>query len=79
MLLTLTIQTETNNQTVDIQVNSDNKIKDTLQLLTKKNIVTVPGNIREVYSIRNKEFTNTENSYEQGKIYTGDILRITDR
>lgn len=80
MLLTVTVQVDPDLKMVDIQVNSENYIIDTLRLLDSKGIIKagIAERCTEVYSIRNKEYIDTSKTFAQGNIYMGDILRLED-
>lgn len=78
MLLTVTIESPAEKRSVDIRVNSENYLKDTLELLSRRGILYA-GNLEErseIYSVRNKEFIRIGKTYEQGNIHSGDILKL---
>lgn len=77
MMLTLTIK-QNNRETFDIQVPSEQKIGDTIQVLYENNLIDMAQDIKEsiVWSVREHIQLNLEYSYEQNRVYTADILKI---
>lgn len=78
MKIALTITISKTNHCYDIQVNHEQKIRDTLEIL-KENLI--PGlkdteKIIYVRSMRTKRRINTELSYRQAGIYEGENLII---
>lgn len=68
--------------TADIQVNPQQKLAETLDIL--RNAGRLPQGLwgagTRIRSLRRKVFIPAEETYEQANIYTGDILElITDR
>lgn len=63
---------------IDIKVNSDQKIKDTLEILIQNGFLanSLTNKNRKVKSHRQEDFVNIEMTYNQEKIYYGDILYI---
>lgn len=76
-MLTLTIK-QNNRETFDIQVPSEQKIGDTIQVLYENNLIDMAQDIKEsiVWSVREHIQLNLEYSYEQNRVYTADILKI---
>ncbi len=77
MMLTLTIE-QNNREAFDIQVPSEQRIGDTIQVLYENNLIDMAQDIKEsiVWSVREHIQLNLEYSYEQNRIYTADILKI---
>lgn len=77
MMLTLTIK-QNNREAFDIQVPSEQKIGDTIQVLYENNLIDMAQDIKEsiVWSVRKNIQLNLEYSYEQNSVYTADILKI---
>lgn len=77
MMLTLTIE-QKHNEAFDIQVPSEQRIWDTLQVLSENDLIYLEGTITdyEVQSVRKSALLNLECSYEENAIYTADILKI---
>lgn len=78
MKIALTITVLKTNHSYDIQVNHEQKIKDTLEIL-KENLIPEladSGAILNVRSLRTKRRINTELTYRQIGIYEGDNLVI---
>lgn len=77
MMLTLTIK-QNNREAFDIQVPSEQKIGDTIQVLYENNLIDMAQDIKEsiVWSVRENIQLNMEYSYEQNRVYTADILKI---
>lgn len=61
---------------MDIQVNAEQKIIDTLQVLYQTGLIQDEdiGTAGYVYSERNKQIVNTQLTYKQAMIFNGDIL-----
>ena len=61
---------------MDIQVNAEQKIIDTLQVLYQAGLIQDEdiGTAGYVYSERNKQIVNTQLTYKQAMIFNGDIL-----
>lgn len=61
---------------MDIQVNEDQKIMDTLQVLSQAGLILNKDTVRagHIYSERNQQFVNTQLTYKQAMIFNGDIL-----
>lgn len=76
-MLTLTIK-QNNREAFDIQVPSEQKIGDTIQVLYENNLIDMAQDIKEsiVWSVRKNIQLNLEYSYEQNSVYTADILKI---
>lgn len=61
----------------DIMTDSENQIKDTLQILLEKGLLPKKAQeCREVYSVRRKRMVSVESTYVESGIYQGDILKI---
>lgn len=76
MIITITQIMGTHNKCMDIQVNEEQKIIDTLQVLYQTGLIQDEdiGTAGYVYSERNKQIVNTQLTYKQAMIFNGDIL-----
>lgn len=78
MRIILTVTILDTDYSLDIQVNEEQKIIDTLSVLSH-NLPTKSAPVSEikyVRSVRTKRRINTQYSYNQAKIHTGDHLLI---
>lgn len=78
MLMKLTWKLNDEKENLNVQVPSDQKMKDTLKIFVESGFLTEEEfeKIRIVRSTRKKERKNINLTYEQGHIYPGDILYI---
>lgn len=75
MRLTLTFTNETQTQMHDVQVNPQQKIKDTLDILMSAGVMdTFILSGKRVKSLRRGMFIPTEITYEAAQLFSGDIL-----
>ena len=65
-------------KSIDIKVNPEQKIADTLLILQENGFLCKSNNVtdRKVRSYRQADFVDTDKTYKQEKIYYGDILAI---
>lgn len=74
MQLTITLINKENDESIDLTVNEDQKIEDTLRILRENGMFnTSDGN----YSLRSQRFgisIEKEKTFKQARIYQGDIL-----
>lgn len=77
MIITLTIAQD-NKASFDIQVPSNQCIHNTLQILYENELLCFNPDKKKyrVFSWRTEEVLDIENSYEENKIFTADILKI---
>ncbi|MDY6323974.1 MAG: hypothetical protein SPL99_02765 [Catonella sp.] len=75
MQLTFTITDEDKGRSVDIRVNSAQKIEDTVKILDEAGVidVTAPYN---VFSVRKGRYVSSSSTFDEEKIYYGDILKL---
>lgn len=74
MLMTLTWKIRDDNM-INIMVNRDQKIGETINILKLKGLYpTADDEFEVLQSVRTKERLHPELTYEQQGIYTGDIL-----
>lgn len=74
-MICITLRDLSEKRTFDLQVNTDQKIKNTLQILQEAGMVSKEvSTATHVYSERQKQQINTGISYEQAQIYQGDII-----
>ena len=71
--MTITL-TESDGKSRDIIVNSGQRIRETLGILEEAGILKNAAGVRMVQSMRNGEYINLENSYEEADIFYGDIV-----
>ena len=71
--MTITL-TESDGKSRDIIVNSGQRIRETLGILEEAGILRNAAGVRMVRSMRNGEYINLENSYEEADIFYGDIV-----
>lgn len=78
MLITLTIMILATGDKMNLMVSRDQKIADTLQVLYEKGILSIYNReeMQRVQSMRTGSWISTRLTYEEGNIYTGDILRL---
>lgn len=78
MILTLTIKYEKEYLDKDIQVNSQQKVEDTLNVLIDAGILHKTTLLKElrIRSIRRGGFIEKKQSYDQANIHNGDILEL---
>ena len=76
MTITIIQKSEGRKRRIDIQVNEDQKIIDTLQVLFQAGLFHIEdlNLVRRIYSERNRQFVNTQLTYKQALIFNGDIL-----
>lgn len=72
----LTVMAE--GKSLDIMIKPEQRIGDVYQSLVKAGYLLSAGNKEKilVYSMRQKAYKSPESTFEQEKIYNGDILRI---
>ncbi len=76
-MLILTLRDEYSGVSVDIQVNPQQRVADTLQILQEAGkLWNIEWRQRKVKSLREGIFLNVQQNYEEGNIYTGDILDL---
>lgn len=76
MRITVTVTIERIHKSFDLQVNNQQRIKDTLQILAEGlNMDTIRKN-RYIQSKRTNYRIETTLTYEQAKIFTGDELMV---
>lgn len=70
-----------NQRDVDLMVNSNQRICDTIKILYESGYLDVleADNIQFVKSHRNLRNINVRLTYENGMIYSGDIIEIIDK
>ena len=73
-MIDLTIEEE-NGERMDIRVNEEHKIADTLKILCENGILTDTGE-RFLYTMRKRGRVYTDMSYREAGIYSGDILYL---
>lgn len=81
LTLTFTNNTETRQMKgvgeLDVMVNSQQRIIDTIQILQEAGKLPVIGRLpSKLRSVRKKYMIQPEQTYEQANIYYGDILEI---
>ncbi len=78
MQLTLTIMSNKYNFMKDIMVNRQQKIQDTLTILMEAEIIPeeAAGEYK-IRSLRTKLFIQPDMTYEQARIYYGDMIEIS--
>jgi len=78
MMLTLTIKYKKEYLNKDIQVNSQQKVEDTLNVLLEAGILhnTTPLKDLRIRSIRRGGFIEKKQNYDQANIHNGDILEL---
>lgn len=78
MILTLTIKYEKEHLDKDFQVNSQQKVEDTLNVLTDAGILRNAALLKElrIRSIRRGGFIEKKQNYDQANIHNGDILEL---
>lgn len=78
MKIILTVTILNSDYSLDIQVNEEQKIIDTLTILNDNLPIKLEpvSEIKYIRSVRTKRRINTEYSYCQAKIYTGDHLLV---
>jgi len=78
MFLTITFRILASGQEIDIQMNKNGSIASTLEVLASQEILprALLENLTEVYSVRKREQIDIKETYEESKIYTGDLLCI---
>ncbi|MDE6625486.1 MAG: hypothetical protein K2K56_03830 [Lachnospiraceae bacterium] len=77
MILTLTIK-ENEKKAFDIQVPSEQRIKDTLQVLMENGLIDgTKCESYQVFSVRNSQWLDMKQTYEENGVYTADIVGIT--
>lgn len=76
MIITLNHKRREFHKCMDIQVNEEQKIMDTLQILAQAGLISDRnGNTAaHIYSERNKQYINTQLTYNQAMIFHGDNL-----
>lgn len=64
---------------IDIKVNREQKITDTLVILLDGGILEEKGGLADnrIYSERKEKYIDAEQTYQQAGIYNGDILYVT--
>lgn len=72
MSITFTLQT--NNGKLDLKTDENQRIIDTLKILSE-NSISIP-NVSQIKSQNNRKYISVFSTYKQGFIYTGDILKI---
>jgi predicted transcriptional regulator len=77
MMLTLTLTNKRSGFNKDIQINSQQRIIDTLKILEEAGILSglYPEKIK-VKSVRKGIYVNSKETYEKEHINTGDILEL---
>jgi hypothetical protein len=72
----ITIKMPKNKESINIRINREQRIKDTMLILAEVGMVSIQEvqNSTHLYSERNKHFVNMFLTYEQGGIYNGDVL-----
>lgn len=75
-MITITQKIGKSRKYMDIQVNENQKIMDTLQVLFQAGLIQSEdvSAIEHIYSDRNKQFVNTRLTYNQAMIFNGDML-----
>lgn len=77
MKLTITFMNKEHSQKRDVQVNSQQKIIDTLQILKDAGVLwEIEYTDIKIKSLRRGLYLEKESSYEKERIFTGDILEI---
>lgn len=79
MKITVTVLNNNTQSEYDFQIDNKQKVKTTLRVI-KENMPEVLQTLAEPYDIksyRNKKQIETEKTYEELKIYTGDKLIIS--
>ncbi|MDD3361682.1 MAG: hypothetical protein PHW34_08425 [Hespellia sp.] len=77
MKLTITLTNKERSQEKDVQVNSQQKIADTLHILREADALWEMTAVRgKVKSLRRGLYLEPANNYEEEQVYTGDILEI---
>lgn len=69
---------DSKNLKIDIKVNREQKIADTMLILFDGGVLGADFNIenRRIFSKRKDEYIDTALSYEKAKIFNGDVLYI---
>lgn len=77
MRLTLTLTNHNYGDNKDVQVNSEQKMVDTLHILSKAGcLFGMETDGWRVKSVRRGMYLNIYDTYENEQVYTGDILEI---
>lgn len=77
MMLTLTLMNKENNLNRDIQVNSEQKMIDTLDILKEAGMLSqLDKKLIKVKSVRKGMYIDVKNTYEEEYINTGDVLEL---
>ncbi len=77
MILALTISTNNGEIRKNIQVNSELKIENMVDILYENNVLTnLHRDDYKVKSIRQGKYINKQLSFEKARVFTGDILEI---
>ncbi|MEG0553803.1 MAG: hypothetical protein RR533_09830, partial [Carnobacterium sp.] len=77
MKLTITFMNREHSQERDVQVNSQQKIADTLHILQEADALWEQlSEVKKVKSLRRGLYLEPGNNYEDEQVYTGDILEI---
>jgi len=77
MILALTISTNNGEIKRNIQVNSELKIENMVDILYKNNVLTnLHRDDYKIKSIRQGKYINKQLSFEKAGVFTGDILEI---
>lgn len=71
----ITIQDNRAGICLDIRVNREQKIQDTLRILQEGELIPGRDTARQIYSHRLKRTIDLELTYAQAGIYNGDILQ----
>lgn len=76
MIITISQKWGNHRKYIDIQIKESQKIMDTLEVLFQSGLLLGEDvkNMTHVYSERNRQFINTQLTYEQAMILNGDIL-----
>lgn len=69
-----------NNSEIDLMVHSEQKIVDTMKVMAERGYIDDDTIARTIYvkSERNKENINVKLSYDDGRIYSGDVLSLVE-
>lgn len=76
----ITISIQYNSRQMDIQVNDEQRIEDTLHILTENKYLPALVDVENVKirSDRNRRYINGRLTYKQAEIYNGDRLTIKE-
>ncbi len=75
MMLTISLQEQSEEKTIDIMVDNEQKISSTLKVLQESGLFQA-RDCQAVRSQRTRERVQIGSSYQEGNIYNGDTLVI---